>query len=152
MPRMMLTNAAVKRLKAPASGRIEYWDALLPGLGIRISETGRRTWVLMTRLLNGTLIRLTIGTYPAVSLKDARKKARDHMRVIKRGEDPRIERRERKSPNVVEDVVADFLKRHVEANLRPRSAQEVRRTFDQYVIPRWRGRAIKAAAPARVWK
>ena len=40
MPTLKLTQAAVERLKPPASGRIEVWDSQLPGFGLRISETG----------------------------------------------------------------------------------------------------------------
>ncbi len=50
MPTIKLTQPAVERLKAPASGRVEYWDSQLPGFGLRISESGRKTWVAMYRV------------------------------------------------------------------------------------------------------
>ncbi len=43
MPKTRLTAASVKRLRPPAKGRIEHWDSLLPGFGLRVSETGRKT-------------------------------------------------------------------------------------------------------------
>ena len=50
MPKARLTAASVERLRPPAKGRIEYWDNLLPGFGLRVSETGAKTWVLMYRV------------------------------------------------------------------------------------------------------
>ena len=40
MPTLKLTQAAVERLKPPASGRVEYWDSQLPGFGLRVSAPG----------------------------------------------------------------------------------------------------------------
>ena len=56
MPTIKLTQAAAERLKPPPSGRIEYWDNQLPGFGLRISETGRKTWVALYRV-DGKLVR-----------------------------------------------------------------------------------------------
>jgi hypothetical protein len=50
MPTIKLTQPAIEKLKAPPSGRIEYWDNQLPSFGLRISETGRKTWVVMYRV------------------------------------------------------------------------------------------------------
>ena len=44
MARMKLTAAAVERVKPPASGRTEYWDALLPGFGLRVTANGDKSW------------------------------------------------------------------------------------------------------------
>ena len=47
---MKLTDLAVARAKPPAAGRIEMWDAALPGFGLRVSEKGSKSWVVMYRL------------------------------------------------------------------------------------------------------
>jgi hypothetical protein len=41
MPTLKLTQAAVDRLRAPTSGRVEYWDSQLPGFGLRIAAPWR---------------------------------------------------------------------------------------------------------------
>ena len=33
MPSIKLTDKTVANLRAPAAGRVEYWDAALPGFG-----------------------------------------------------------------------------------------------------------------------
>ena len=65
MPKTRLTAVSVERLRPPAKGRIEYWDNLLPGFGLRVSETGAKTWVLMYRV-GRRQRRLTLGRYPAL--------------------------------------------------------------------------------------
>jgi hypothetical protein len=71
MPTIKLTQAAVERLKPPATGRVEYWDSQLPGFGLRIAaarpgraeKDARRTWQAFYRVKGqGTVVRETIGT------------------------------------------------------------------------------------------
>ena len=61
--RLALTDQTVRALKPPSSGRLDVWDDDYPGFGLRLSATGRRTWILMYR--NGTTLRrFTLGKYP----------------------------------------------------------------------------------------
>lgn len=70
---MRLTDLSVKRLKAPNSGQKTFFDDAMPGFGIRVSQGGAKSFVVMY----GTRRRLkTLGRYPALSLSDARKSAR----------------------------------------------------------------------------
>ncbi len=87
MARKKLTDADVSLLKAPEIGRTEYWDATLPGFGLRITDKGAKSWVAMFRV-RGRLRRLTLGSYPAIALKDARREAGEAMREAAAGNDP----------------------------------------------------------------
>jgi hypothetical protein len=94
MPKAKLTDAAIQRLKAPPGARVEYFDATLPGFGLRVagpterSPEGRRTWVLFYRH-GGKQKRLTLDPpYPAMSLQDARKRAGEALDMLAHGEDP----------------------------------------------------------------
>jgi len=66
MPTTKLTQVAVEKLKAPGQGRMQYWDSQLPGFGIRVSDSGGKTWVALYRV-GGKLVRETIGTRSAYS-------------------------------------------------------------------------------------
>ena len=55
---------------------MEFVDALCPGLHLRVTIQGTRTFSAMFRV-NGKLIRRTIGRYPRVSLSSARTSALD---------------------------------------------------------------------------
>jgi hypothetical protein len=79
MPTRKLTQPGIEKLNGPPSGRIEYWDSQLPGFGLRISETGRETWVVMYRV-RGRLVRETLGTTAVIpNVADARMRARESL-------------------------------------------------------------------------
>ena len=67
MVKKVLTDAAVKRLKAPDEGQVEIFDQGYPGLALRLSYGGRKAWTYFYRH-NGKLKRMALGTYPALSL------------------------------------------------------------------------------------
>jgi integrase len=73
--RKKLTSKIVEHLKAPGPKRIDVWDTVLQGFGTRVSPTGRKVWFVVVRT-GGRLRRVTIGTYPAISLAEAREEAR----------------------------------------------------------------------------
>ncbi len=73
MPKARLTDIAVSALK-PNGTQVTYWDATLAGFGVRVSQAGAKSWVVMT----GRERKLTtFGRYPDMSLKAARATARD---------------------------------------------------------------------------
>jgi hypothetical protein len=92
MPKLHLTDAAAKRLKTPTdAARAEYWDTKTPGFGLRISASGARSWVVITQVLvNGAWKqkRVTLGTYPAKSLAQARQDAQEAFTRAKQGKGP----------------------------------------------------------------
>src|SRR4051794_4616421 len=54
MPTIKLTARTVETLKPPAAGRDEWWDSSLPGFGIRITDKGTRSWVLVSHVRRRT--------------------------------------------------------------------------------------------------
>ena len=93
MPTLKFTQPAIERLKAPSTGRLEYWDNQLPGFGLRISETGRKTWVVMYRV-RGKLVRETLGTVSVISnVAEARSRARESLQKAQAGVNPVEERK-----------------------------------------------------------
>ena len=81
MPQKRLTARAVDAILPPENGRVEYWDATFPAFGLRVTEKGSKSWVLMYRR-EGRLRRFTVGSYPRLSLADARDKARAALHEI----------------------------------------------------------------------
>ncbi|MCW5699258.1 MAG: integrase arm-type DNA-binding domain-containing protein [Rhodospirillales bacterium] len=138
---MMLTDAAVRRLKAPTTGQVDHFDQALPGFGLRISAGEVRSWFAFYRV-NGKQRRETIGRYPAVTLADARKRAAAIFEAVRGGADPKETRKREKAhaeARRFEVIVEAFLTRHASRN---RTADETRRVFERYVLPTWRGRQI----------
>lgn len=69
---MKLTALGIQHLSAPLKGQRIHFDDALKGFGIRCSQGGAKTWVLV----QGKARKLTtLGRYPSVTLQDARKRA-----------------------------------------------------------------------------
>ena len=74
-----LTDTLVKNIR-PQAVRFEVFDAQVPGFGLRIAPTGRKTWIAFGRQ-NGKRVRATLGTYPQIPLADARNAAMHDLHV-----------------------------------------------------------------------
>jgi integrase len=83
-----LTDKQVLALKAASGKRVEVFDPQEPGLMLRVSDAGRRTWFFRYRLADGRQPRLKLGTYPATGIADARLKAQGARRLVEAGKDP----------------------------------------------------------------
>lgn len=70
----MLTDTKVASIKPPATGQVEYPDAKVTGLRLRVGAGGAKTWTLRRRV-GSKVINRKIGTYPATSLAKARETA-----------------------------------------------------------------------------
>ena len=82
--RKKLTTKYIDALRSAENKRYEVRDVTQPGLLLRVSITGSKVWNLGTRY-NGRLRRIKIGTYPILSLADARERARSIQRDIQLG-------------------------------------------------------------------
>ncbi|MET4090593.1 integrase arm-type DNA-binding domain-containing protein [Bradyrhizobium sp. S3.5.5] len=90
-----LTDSSIRAAKCPAGKtRIEMADSACPGLMLRVTASGVKTFVFRywSPLLSKT-VNLTIGQYNDVDLSDAREKVADHRKEIARDEDPRARKR-----------------------------------------------------------
>lgn len=134
MPRLSFTPLKLKSIKPPAAGpagkvvQVDYWDESLPGFGLRVSSTGARTWVLLTRAIRhgaAKQVRYSLGAYApgpddpsGLGLSAARQKAAEWKAAVQRGEDP-AEARQRAqraridaSRQTFEAVATEFLDRY----------------------------------------
>ncbi len=140
---MRLTDRGIAALKAKAK-RYEVWEDGRTGLGVRVSTVGRKSWVFMYRF-NGKPRRMTLGTYPAVGIADARVKHARNKADLEKGIDPgaaEVEgRRAERSAETVAYLVEEYLERW--AKPRKRSAAEDERTLRKEVVPLWGNRKAK---------
>jgi integrase len=146
MPTKKLTDLFVERAPAPQRGRIEYFDAAFPGLALRVTDKGSKSWSLFYRF-SGRLRRFTIGTYPAIKPAQARREAITALERVRQGVDPAEEKRTRRralSPEVETfGVLAqDYLERHVKTNSAAVTYKEAKRDLECNVLPKWRSRPI----------
>lgn len=106
-----LSVAAIEKLKADPAKRREVPDAGKPGLYLVVQPSGRKSWAVRYRL-RGRTGKLTLSGFPALPV--ARKLAQDALDDVAAGKDPaERKRRERTISDLVEDVFAEFLAKHV---------------------------------------
>jgi len=151
-----LTDKFVQGVKPPERDKVDYFDATVSGLGLRVSYGGGKSWIVMYRSPverdargHGKLRRMTLGKYPAISLADARDKAGAILRRVERGEDPQREKMQaRVIPKTLDDdpvSVADGVGRYVEDHVKVKNKPQVKadgsevwareKIFDNHVIP-----------------
>ena len=41
------TAASIAKLKPPKKGRIEKYDGRIPGFGVRVTDKGAKTWIVV---------------------------------------------------------------------------------------------------------
>lgn len=94
MARSNLTDKLVRTCQAQPGERLELWDEKVPGLHLRVTDRGVKTWVVRYRAGDGRQPRLTLGKVPALTLKDARERAIDLLRDVGKGGDPALAKRQ----------------------------------------------------------
>ncbi|VTU31027.1 Phage integrase family protein [Variovorax sp. SRS16] len=106
MARLPLTAARVEALAcAPGKSQSIHWDSKAPGLGLRITEAGARSYIFESRLF-GKTIRVTIGNVHTWDLGRARTEAARLKTLIDGGIDPREHRAEQQAAHEARRVAA----------------------------------------------
>ena len=146
MPTRKLTDLFVERAKPPPHGRIEYFDAAFPGLALRITDNGGKSWCAFYRF-KGRLRRFTIGRYPAIKPVQARREAAAALERVRGGVDPAEEKRAQREMRTPETdtfgaVALDYVERHHGKNSRKSTYLEAKRDIERNVLPKWRNRPI----------
>ncbi len=136
MPKRALSDLTVKRAKPPTNGQVDIFDAGYPGFALRVSYGGGKSWVYFYRI-GGRLRRRSLGTYPAVTLAEARQLWRDAKHQVSLGRDPGWQRA---SDLNFESVAREWLKRD---QADKRSLKEVTRIVEKELIPKWGQRSIR---------
>ena len=88
----------------PEKSQAFLWDTDTPTLALRVTPTGRKTYVFEARLRGNTL-RVGIGTVADWSIEQARAKAQDLKRMVDDGIDPREVERQRVADKAAQAAV-----------------------------------------------
>lgn len=116
---MRFTDIAIRGFKPPERGQRDYWDDGTPGFGIRVSQGGTKSFVL---ILNGN--RRTLGRFPQITLAEARKEARKLLAQQELG---------RTFTGITcADALDEYIAQHVKKNNKPSSAYEAERSLRKH--------------------
>ena len=153
MAKINLTDRFITSDKrTPESGRKDYQDALVPGLALRVTSAGHKSFVLVARypLNPKNPTRRALGDYGEITLDKARETARDWLALIQKGRDPKIEQArqraeaQRQQTNTFAVVAAQFLDRHAAGLAK---VEEAKRIIKAEFVKRWGPRPITDILP-----
>jgi integrase len=142
MAKRTLNDRIIKALKPAKPGkRVEIFDGIVPGLSVRVTETGHKSFMLVTRYPGSiSPARRALGSYGEITLEQARVKARHWLELVSRGTDPQIEierqrlAEQRKQAGTFANLAEAFIREKLSTERRGRDAElHLRNTF----IPRW---------------
>jgi len=143
MPRTRLTKSSIDALPVAKTDRV-YWDATLPGFGVKVTPAGRKVFIVLYRTggSGSRLRKYTIGPFGRVTLHLARGEAQRVLGARREGRDLAGEKRDARrklATDRVEDVVNAFARQHL-AKLK--SGLEISRLLRRELVERWGTRSI----------
>ncbi len=122
---MSLTDLQIKRLKAPEKGQKTYYDSTLPGFGVRVSQGGTKTFVV---LYGKGRRRRSLGRYPDLSLSEARHLAKQaQVEITIDEQSPRSA-----LPKVSFAIARSKFLADCEVRTKPRTVDEYRRLLNRH--------------------
>jgi hypothetical protein len=118
-------------------GQIEYFDldGRLPGFGLRVAASGRKSWILLYRFGRHPR-RLTLGTHPLLSLAAARARAKEALATVVAGGDPATAKRDERTAISFSELADEYIERH--AKPKKRTWRDDERMLKKYVPKEWR--------------
>ncbi len=128
-----LTKRRVDAIRANGSDTV-YWDGELTGFGLRVRASGRKKYVVQTRI-RGRLRWFTIGPHGPVSVDEARARALEILALAKKGVDPRAGEAQPAAAPSVAALGRRFLEEYVPIYCKPGTAAQYRRMVNRFVKP-----------------
>src|SRR6516165_1334361 len=137
-------KAATPDKKHPKRKHYDVWDR--DGLAVRVSYEGRKTFVLVARYPRNPKNpqRVALGTYPTMSLAEAREKAARWRKLIGKNIDPRDEeeRKKEQSFRAVAEQFIEYIKKPQKNRPPLRTAPVMEHRLRETFIEKWGARPI----------
>lgn len=141
----------------PTAARYVVWDSDLKGFGLRIEPTGSKSYLVRYRAGQGGRAApkrfLNIGRHGTLTPDEARRKAKEVLGAVARGEDPAGDRTQSRAALTVATIAEAFLAEHMRTKRKPSTLANYRRAFDLHILPslgRKRGEEVTRADVARL--
>jgi len=146
--RSRLTDRGIRAMKpAPKGKQDDHRDSLVPGLAVRVTDKGTKTFTLMGRfpLRPDVYTRRWLGDVGVMTLDQARQTAREWQLLIAKGIDPAIEAERQRAAQARQQahsfasVAADFLDQH---GRKLAKIKDCRSTIEREFVKRWGSRPV----------
>src|SRR5579859_2296000 len=133
--RVHLTKLMVEKL-GKASKRVEYvWDDDPPGLGVSITSTGTKTYIVDYTTREGVRRRLTLGRCDRMSLEEARIDARNKLSAVDRGGDPLRDRKAGRLKERMDELLDDYIAKEMPARKRASTIRVHTAQIEKHIRP-----------------
>lgn len=143
-----LTDKGIATLPAaPPGKRLEVWDDVVQGFGVRVTHRGHKSYVAYTRF-RGVPSRRTIGEVGKIGLAEARAKARLILEAALKGEDPGADAKEARA-RTFGTAMEQYIAKHVR---KQRRALHTERELRNYLLAKWARRPIEEITKTDVRK
>jgi len=129
---MRLSKRTVDAL-VPKDQRYTEWCDALPGFGVRVETSGRKTFVCRYRQ-NGVRRQYTIGPAHVITAEEARREARRVMGAARFGKDLAADRNSARRASTVAALCAAFLEGHG-PKLKPNTRKDYDSVFARHIRP-----------------
>ena len=136
---IVFSKRRLETLPIPAEDRIFYRDSKTAGLNLAVRPTGHKAFYFV-RWANGLTLQMLLGTFPAMSVEQARTAAAKLLGQVAAGHDPQEERRTRREEPTIKDLFDHWMLR-AKAHKRPKSWGEDERQYNALLKP-WANRKL----------
>ncbi len=131
----LLNDRFIQSIIPPLSERLELYDQKIAGLTLRVTSKNKKTFSFTYRMPGDPIKkRLQLGTYPALSLSDARNKCIAALREIQNNIDPSAIKKHSKQIPTIKELIDEFWERELSNK---KSAKDMFRLLQKDVIPAW---------------
>jgi len=140
---MKLTKKAIDRMRYKGNGqsRDVRWDEKLPGFGVRVFPSGKKSFVLSYRT-KGRKRLMKIGVYGVYTLEQARDEARSLLGDVSKGKDPLLEKQKERKGQKMGSLCTAYIERYAKQEKKTWKTDESR--INKYILPAWKGFQIPA--------
>ena len=132
-----ITKRAVDATQASSRDTF-LWDEDLAGFGLKVTPTGRKTYVLQYRIpglgRRGFAKRIALGEHGVLTPEEARRLARRELGKVAQGADPAGERAARRTAATMKELGLAYLE-DIRGRHKHRTSVEYKRLWDKHVIP-----------------
>ena len=140
-----ITKRVVENVK-PGPSDVFLWDGETRGFGVRVKPSGRRSYIVQYRTLEGVSRRMTLGPHGVLTVTAARREAQQILAAVRRGVDPARDRLQGRRAPTVAELCERYLIEHARPHKKPRSAEEDERLIRLHVLPALGRRKVDGVA------
>ncbi|MFC1628423.1 tyrosine-type recombinase/integrase [Gemmatimonadota bacterium] len=131
----MLTKKACDQAKFKPDGPIQQiiYEGELPGFGLRLHPTGKKSFIVRYRTRSGRQRYFTIAQYGVATVDEARKRAKKILLRVADGEDPQADKKHERAGLNVSEFCTLYIDRF--AKHKKKSWQEDQRRINKHIVP-----------------